>query len=114
VTEFATQLHVAPEALRAVLKEKSPITMEMAKGVERELGVAAYIWLEMQRKHDTHPSHGGKRTGAGRKLKGLKTKQLRISAPEDKMQAILNWLSEQPNQARAVAEALYREAGKRG
>ena len=56
VTEAAFQLKVAPAALSDVINGRSAISPDMAKRIEKWLGIedggSAYVWLSQQAKYD--------------------------------------------------------------
>ncbi|MDI1227514.1 MAG: HigA family addiction module antitoxin [bacterium] len=49
---FAAKLGVETRALNAVLKEKSPVTPDLAKKLAKTFGNSAQFWLNMQSNHD--------------------------------------------------------------
>lgn len=49
---FAAKLGVETRALNAVLKEKAPVTPELAKKLSKTFGNSAQFWLNMQNNHD--------------------------------------------------------------
>jgi antitoxin HigA-1 len=111
LSKLVKQLDIEKNYLEQVLNEKAAVTRDLANALEREWGMPAKTWLELQKRYDTHPknTHGGKRKGAGRKSMGTVSKILRVNAPKDQMDTIMTWLEQQPNKARAVANALYKQ-----
>lgn len=49
---FAAKLGVETRALNAVLKEKAPVTPDLAKKLSKTFGNSAQFWLNMQNNHD--------------------------------------------------------------
>lgn len=108
----AKKFTVSESYLALLLEGKVAMKPELAESLEQAWGIPAKTWLELQKRYDTHPknTHGGRRKGAGRKSMGTVSKILRVNAPEDQMATIMTWLEQQPNKARAIANALYKQA----
>ncbi|MCC7038087.1 MAG: HigA family addiction module antidote protein [Alphaproteobacteria bacterium] len=49
---FAAKLGVETRALNAVLKEKAPVTPDLAKKLSKTFGNSAQFWTDMQNNHD--------------------------------------------------------------
>lgn len=49
---FAAKLGVETRALNAVLKEKAPVTPDLAKKLSKTFGNSAQFWINMQNNHD--------------------------------------------------------------
>jgi addiction module HigA family antidote len=114
VSRLAKQLGIEKDYLEQVLAGNATITRDLASALEQAWGTPAKTWLELQKRFDTHPknTHGGKREGAGRKSTGTISKILRANASKKEMNTIMTWLDKQPNKARAVADALYKQASR--
>jgi antitoxin HigA-1 len=108
----AKKFGVGEHYLSLLLEGKAAMKPELAKALEQAWGIPSKTWLELQKRYDTHPknTHGGKREGAGRKSTGTVSKILRANASKKEMNTIMAWLDKQPNKARAVADALYKQA----
>jgi antitoxin HigA-1 len=112
LSRAAKKFAVSESYLSLLLEGNVAMKRELADALEQAWGIPAKTWTQLQKRFDTHPqnTHGGKREGAGRKSTGTVSKIIRVSASKKEMTTIMAWLDKQPNKARAVADALYKQA----
>jgi plasmid maintenance system antidote protein VapI len=108
--EFALQNNLEPRAFTDMVKGNEPLSLEMALALEKAWNVPVSVWLKLEQDYKNHPKRlGGARMGAGRKLTGVQSRQVRVSAQPEEMQLIQNWLKAQSSAASSLAGLILRE-----